>query len=203
MRLETSGSDQTPDIERLLAEVNARGGTSVEQLNEAVYQRLREMARRHLRGRFGRAADGLTWQPTVLVNETLLRIIKQRQRYDNQGHFFAIATTVMKRVLLDYARKRGAQKRGGNHLTIAYDPDLHDPAVQPRNQIVDIEAFFNALDELSEYDPRKADVVRMRILWGMTVEEIAAALAVARATVERDWSFAKAWLKTKLDRTGD
>lgn len=197
--MEASESGQTPDIERLLAEVNAGGSTSVEQLTDAVYQQLREMAKRHLRGRFGRGAGGLTWQPTVLVNETLLRIIKQRQRYDNQGHFFAIATTVMKRVLLDYIRMRGAQKRGGKRLTIEYDPDLHDPAVQPHNEIVDIEAFFNALEELSRYDARKADVVRMRVLWGITVEEIAVALGVGRATIERDWSFAKAWLKRELD----
>ncbi len=153
------------------------------------------MAERHLHRRFGRSAAGLTWQPTALVNETLLRMIKQRQQFDNQGHFFAIATTMMERVLLDYIRRRRAEKRGGEAIRVQFDPAVHSPAASGDGENCDMEALLRALARLAMMDARKAEVARMRLIWGLEINEVAASLGVSHATVERDWRFAYAWLK--------
>lgn len=194
------GIDQSKlgQLERLLA-VTCGGTVQVaEELSDVLYQELRRMADRHLRQRFGKAAGCLTLQPTALVNETLLRVIKGRRQYDSQGHFFAIANTVMKRVLVDYAREKGARKRGGGRIRIEFDPDLHSPATPDDANEFDVEALFEAMERLALLDARKADVVRMRVLWGMAIDEIASSLGVSRATVERDWRFGKAWIAREL-----
>lgn len=191
-------ADRPDQIEKLLAEVKAGKPGAMERLTETFYDQLRTMAEQHLRGRFGQAVASLTWQPTVLVHETLLRILKQRQHYDSDGHFFAIATLVMKRVLLDYSRHRRAQKRGGGGLRIEFDPTHHSPAVSEEASGLEVEALLEAVDRLAQLDARKADVTRMRLLWGLSIEETAESLGVGRSTVERDWRFAKAWLRREL-----
>ena len=123
-------------------------------------------------------------------HETLLRIIKQRQQFDTDGHFFAIFTTMMKRVVLDYIRERKSLKRGGGNVRIEFDPEVHSPTDSSEEGDLDVEALFAAVDRLAELDTRKAEVAWMRLIWGMTIEEVAEALAVGRATIERDWSFA-------------
>lgn len=185
-------------IESLLADIKSGSVRAVDELSASVYDRLREMAEKHLRRCFGRSARGLTWQPTELVNETLLRIIKQRQQFDTDGHFFAIFTTMMKRVVLDYIRERRSLKRGGGNMRIEFDPELHSPSSSEGDDL-DVEALFAAVDRLAELDGRKAEVAWMRLIWGMTVEEVAEALAVGRSTIERDWSFARAWLRIEMD----
>ena len=185
-------------VEQLLAEIRAGRVEAKQELSEAVYQQLRTMADRYLRRRFGKLAGCLTLQPTALVNETLLRVIRQRQQCDTEGHFFAIASTVMKRVLIDYAREKAALKRGGGRVRIQFNPQLHSPTVSEEESDFDVEALFDALDRLTEMDARRADVARMRILWGLEIEAIAVSLGVSRATVERDWRFAKAWLGREL-----
>ncbi|MBP7935088.1 MAG: sigma-70 family RNA polymerase sigma factor [Phycisphaerae bacterium] len=192
-------SDDSESVRGLLADIRAGGARTIEQLSVSAYDRLRNMAEQHLRRWFGPTAPSLTWQPTELVNETLLRIIKQRHRFDSDGHFFAIFTTMMKRVLLDYVRERQTLKRGGGGLRIAFDPELHSPATRVEDEGLDVEALFAAVDRLAELDGRKAEVAWMRLIWGMTLEEVAAALAVSRATIERDWGFARAWLRAELD----
>ena len=188
---------QADHIRQLMADSVAGKPRAIEKLTEAIYHQLREMAEHHLRSRFG-TESGLTWQPTTLVNETLMRVIKQRQACDSDGHFFAVVTTVMKRVLQDYVRERRAQKRGGDRVKVEFDPELHTP-VDPRNAgDLDIEALFAAIDRLETLDTRKADVARMRVIWGMPMEEIVTSLGVSLATVERDWSFARAWLRREL-----
>lgn len=193
--------EETPQIEQLL--VQARGGApdAVEHLAEAVYDELRAVADNHLRRRFGQAAACLTWQPTVLVNETLLRMVKKPRQYDGRGQFFAIATKVMKRVLLDYFRKRHAIKRGGGRIRVELDPEVH-AAIMPGKDEPDMEALFQAIERLKSINARKADVVDMRILWGFTLQEIAEALDISIATAERDWSFASAWLTRELAARG-
>ncbi len=191
-------SAESQEIERLAAQLQGGRPDAERHLTEAMYRQLRSIAEKHLRQRFGRAAASLTWQPTVLVNETLLRLVKRPREYDDQGQFFAIATQVMKRVLLDYFRSRYSLKRGGDRLRIELNPEVH-AAVAPRDgDTPDMEALFNALDRLQAVDERKAKVVDMRILWGFTVPEIAEALGISVATVERDWSFASAWLSREL-----
>ncbi len=128
-----------------------------------------------------------------------MKLINQRQRYDNRGQFFAIATKLMIRVLVDYTRQRKAAKRGGGWVRVSIDVDRHAAAPQAEEQGAEISALVAALEKLENLDSRKADVVKLRVLWGLKIGEIAESLGIGRATVDRDWSFAKAWLKNEIE----
>ena len=184
-------------LTKLLSALHENKPGAENELAAFVHDELRAMARRHLMKDFGKAMPGATMQPTMLANDTLMKLIRQRQRYDGKGHFFALASRMMMRVLMDYHRERKAQKRGGGALKVTLDGEIDPPegTVEPT---ADIEAVHQALDKLGRLDARKADVVRYRILWGMTTDETAAALGVSGPTVERDWAFAKAWLAKEL-----
>lgn len=187
----------------LLADVNAGADGASDRLAAAVYDDLRAMARRHLAKDFGPGMAGVTIQPTVLASDTIMKLIRQRQAYDNAGHLFAIASRLMLRVLLDYHRERKAAKRGGGAARVSLDPEAAGAGGAGgggggANGDVDVEAVNDAIERLAALDARKADVVRYRVLWGLTVPEVAEALDVGRATVERDWAFAKAWLAKEL-----
>jgi RNA polymerase sigma factor (TIGR02999 family) len=147
------------------------------------------------------------------VNESFLRLIKQRKGFDNRGQFFAIATKVMLRVLIDYRREKMAEKRGGQgeagkggpQVTLAIDPQQiadTEGSEGAANDTVDVEALSLALDKLEGLDQRKADIVKMRMVWSMTVPETAAALDVSPSVVDRDWKFAKAWIADEVGLTG-
>jgi RNA polymerase sigma factor (TIGR02999 family) len=174
---------------------------AADALANVVYEDLRAMARGHLGRDIGASPAGITIQPTMLANDTLMKLIRQRKEYDNTGHFFALASKLMMRVLLDYHRTRNAQKRGRALVHVSLEPH-HGEMLPAENASgdhdVDVEAFSAALDQLAELDARKADVVRYRILWGLTVPQISDTLGVAVATIERDWAFAKAWLTKEL-----
>ncbi len=189
------------DITRLLKDLRQGRGGAMDELMRSVYDDLRRVAERHLTERFGRGLPGVTMEPAALVNESFLKIIKQRNAYDNSGQFFAIATRVMLRVLVDYQRQRAAAKRGGDHqritLSLAERPgsahpngDAHD---EPES-VIGVETLVESLQRLEELDTRKGDVVKMRVVWGLQMPEIARALGISLATVERDWAFSKAWL---------
>ena len=137
------------------------------------------------------------------INESFLRIIKQRNKYDNRGQFFAIATKVMLRVLVDYQRRRGAAKRGGDRQRITLTLDKHaEPGRGPGpDTLIGVETLVEALDGLEALDSRKADVVKMKVVWGLTMSQIAESLGISLATVERDWAFSKAWLAREADAT--
>ena len=192
------------DFTRLLEGVNGGKAGAVDALAEAVHEHLRAMARKHLARDFGPNMAGVTIQPTVLANDTLMKLIRQRQRYDNGGHLFAIASRLMMRVLLDYHRERKAAKRGGSAVHVPLDTGAGgaiadaSAAAPGTGEDVDVEAINVLLDKLAALDPRKADVVRYRVLWGLTNNEIADALGIGLATVERDWAFARAWLAREL-----
>ena len=191
--------DGEPDLTGLLEGVNAGRPGAVDHLAEAIHDHLRAMARRHLVRDFGPQMPGVTIQPTVLANDTLMRLIRQRQQFDNAGHFLAIASRLMMRVLLDYHRERKAAKRGGSAIHVPLETaHAGDLAQSEPGSDVDVEAVNDVLEKLSRFDARKGDVVRYRILWGLTNREIADALGVGLATVERDWAFAKAWLAKEL-----
>ena len=191
-------ASRTDDLTLLLRAANENRPGAVDDLASAIHDELRAMARRHLARDFGPNLAGVTIQPTVLANDTLMRLIRQRRQFDNTGHFFAIASRLMMRVLIDYHRERKAQKRGGGAVCVSLDPESNDPVAPSDDDDLDIEALEAALERLSDLGPRKADVVRYRVLWGMTVPETAEALGVAVATVERDWAFAKVWLAKEL-----
>lgn len=185
------------DLTQLLEAVNAGRQGALDALAAAVHDDLRAMAHRHLAKDFGKGMAGITLQPTALADDTLMKLIRQRTRFDSAGHLFAIASRLMMRLLLDYHRSRKARKRGGGAVQVSLDPDAELTAGDDPDA-PDIEALNDALEKLALLDARKADVVKYRVLWGLTVPQVAQTLGVAVATVERDWTFARTWLLREL-----
>jgi RNA polymerase sigma factor (TIGR02999 family) len=175
----------------------ARGDHAAEErLAEAVVERLeqiagREMAR-HNRGHL----DGLTLEPRVLAHDALLKILQGPVEFENRRHLFAYATKVIIRAMIDYQRRRRAQRRGGDFLRVTMSG--LDSA-----EAVEIEQFPEILDELEQLEPRHAEVVRLRVFWGATIAQTAQVLGVSTPTVERDWRFARRWLANRLASGGD
>jgi len=188
------------NLTQLLQDVDHDLDGAMDRLMEAVYGDLHRVAERHMAERFGRGLPGVTLEPAALVNESFMKLIRQRKAYGNRGQFFAIATRVMLRVLIDYERSRRAAKRGGDRgrVTLMLEPAA-DLAGRP-DTCIGIEPLVDAFDQLETLDARKADVVKLRVIWGLTMPEIAASLEVSIATIERDWSFAKAWLLREAAR---
>ncbi|MHC4140439.1 MAG: ECF-type sigma factor [Planctomycetota bacterium] len=183
------------DITLLLREVEAGRRGALDELMVMVYADLENMARAYLRKHFGNRAEAITLEPASLVNESFLKLIKQRKTYDNSGHFFTIASRVMLRVLIDYRRRRDATRRGGRRTRITLVLDEHQVASrEPRTPALEVEQLADALEKLEALSPRKADTVKMRVIWGLDLKQTAEALDVSIATVSRDWRFAKAWL---------
>ena len=180
------------EITRLLHEADAGQEGALDKVMELVYQDLSGMAASHLRRRYGADLAGVTLEPAALVHETFLRLIRQRSGFDNRGHFFAIATRMMLRVLNDNARRKGAGKRGGDLARVT----LSGLADQSSDH--DITDFTRALERLDADDKRTGEVAKLRLLWGMTVPEIAETLSISEATVNRDWRFARRRLLTEL-----
>ena len=184
------------DITRLLHAIDAGRPGAMDDLMTVVYADLERVAQRHMDQQFGRGLPGVTLEPAALVNESFLRLIKQRKKYDNRGQFFAIATKVMLRVLVDYQRQRRAAKRGGGQkpVTLSLEGPAHRAEGTKEGTVIGVETLVAGLERLESLDPRKADVVKFRVIWGLEMREIAESLGISLATVERDWSFAKAWL---------
>lgn len=160
---------------------------ALDRLVPLVYDELRRQARLQLRGE---RADH-TLQPTALVHEAFLRLVGQsRAQWQSREQFFAVAARAMRRVLVDHARARAAAKRGDGRTLLALD-DVPEPAAAPG---VDVLALDRALDRLAGIDPRQARVVELRYFGGLSAPEVAAALDVSLATVNRDWAMARAWL---------
>ncbi len=156
-----------------------------------VHDELKRIARRHMRGERGEH----TLQPSALVNEAYIRLLDvTRVEWQNRAHFFAMAARVMRRILVDSARARKFQKRGGG----AEMASLDEAFVVSATPGPDLVALDDALNALSEMDPRKAQVVEMRFFGGLTAEETAEALHVSLGTVTRDWGLAKVWLLREL-----
>ncbi len=163
-----------------------------EQLVPIVYQELRRLAHYHLR----RERDGHTLQTTALVHEVYLRLCGQDEpRWEDRAHFFAVAARMMRRILVDYSRRRGAEKRGQDAIHLPLDEAFGIPAQEP----CDLIALDAALDELAAFDARKCQVVEMRFFAGLQAKEIAVVLKTSEATIRRDWVIAKAWLFRHLE----
>ncbi|MBI1827325.1 MAG: sigma-70 family RNA polymerase sigma factor [Planctomycetes bacterium] len=188
------------DVTKLLQAANTGDAHALSELMRAVNDDLRGVAERHMRRAFGPKMLGVTLQPTAVVNEAYLKLIKQRNKYDNRGHFFAIATKVLIRVLKDYQTRRRAAKRGGGWVRVSLDPERARGKSETVNDVeaIDVDVFDAALEKLERLDARKAEVVKLRMLWGLSIEEAATTLNVGHATVDRDWQFARAWLGKEL-----
>ena len=164
-----------------------------QRLMPLVYDELRQLARDYL----NRERAGHTLQATGLVHEAYLRLVDQTTAtWQSRAHFFGVAARVMRRVLVDHARQHGAQKRGGSLEKVEFDEALA-PA---HEKSVDLLALDEALQELTQLDPRQSQIVELRFFGGMTAEEIAELLDVSPRTVKRDWRIAKAWLKRELTK---
>jgi RNA polymerase sigma factor (TIGR02999 family) len=179
------------EITRLL--IDWRGGdqAALDQLIPLVHEELRRLARRHM----AHERVGHTLQATALVNEAFVRLIDVRQvKWQDRAHFFAMSSRLMRRILVDFARSKGYQKRGGGAQKVSFDEAL----LVVREPGQDLVALDDALTALSAFDGRKAQVVEMRFFGGLSVEETAEALNVSVDTVMRDWKLAKAWLLREL-----
>ena len=179
------------NITHLLKEWSDGDERALDKLTPLVYEELRRQASRYLR----RERRGHTLQTTALINEAYLRLIDARDvHWQGRAHFFAIAANLMRRVLVDHARRRDAEKRGGSGLRLTLDEGL---AVAKETD-VDLLAIDEALDRLAKIDAQQARVVELRFFSGLTVDETAAALGVSPKTVKRDWSVARAWLRREI-----
>ena len=177
-------------ISQLLADWANRDAAAREQLVPIVYEELRRLAHHYMRGE----RTGHTLQTTALVNEVYLRLAGiDGLQWRDRAHFFAMAATLMRRVLVDYARQRGREKRGAGVSVTSLD----DHAVAPQ-PAVDIIALDEALERLGAVDPQQGRVVELRFFGGLSVEETAEALGISPATVKRDWATAKLWLYNEL-----
>ena len=177
-------------IAQALADWANHDPTARDRVMPIVYEELRRLARHYMRGE----RAGHTLQTTALVNEMYLRLAGlDKLQWRDRAHFFAMAATLMRRVLVDHARQRGRDKRGAGISFTAPDENAAAPA-----PAVDVVALDGALERLATVDPQQCRVVELRFFAGMSVEETAVALGVSPATVKRDWATAKLWLYDEL-----
>lgn len=186
---------RTQDVTRLLQAWGQGEDAALERLIPLVYKELRRIAHRRMAGE----RQGHTLQTTALVNEAYLELIDFRKvNWQDRAHFFAISAQVMRHILVDFARSRRYQKRGGGAHKVTLDENLMGPIARGQ----DLVALDDAMKALAEMDPRKSKVVELRFFGGLTVEETAEVLRVTPRTVLRDWRLAKFWLHREMARGG-
>jgi RNA polymerase sigma-70 factor, ECF subfamily len=177
---------------RLLAEIGGGNREAIDRLLPLVYAELRRIAASYLRDE----RVGHTLQPTALVNEAYLRLVDQRVAWQGRAHFLGVAAQLMRRILVDYARGRRADKRGQGFAFVALD----DALLAPYERDVDLVALDDALQTLSELDPRQSRIVELRFFGGLSVEEVAEVLDISTPTVTRDWAVARLWLRREISK---
>jgi len=185
---------QLQSVTELLAKWRAGDEESLSRLVPLIYNTLRRLAHQHLR----KERPGHTLQTTALVHEAYLCLAKQeRMNFDNRAHFFAVCAQVMREILVQYARRRNAAKRGGGAYNLALDQAL---AVAERRS-VDLIALDDALNGLAKLDPQQCRIVELRFFGGLSIEETSCVLDISPATVKRHWTTARAWLHNEITRT--
>ena len=184
------------DVTLLLQRVGAGDNNAADELVPLLYQELRRMAGAYLR----HERPDHTLQPTALVNEAYLKLVDQKNvQWQNRSYFFGVASQLMRRILVDYARGHQAAKRGGGAGKVSLDEAM---IVSPQNA-ASVLALDENLSRLAELDPQLVRVVEMRVFGGLSIEETAVALGVSPATVKRNWSMAKAWLMQEMVKRKD
>jgi RNA polymerase sigma factor (TIGR02999 family) len=197
-------------VTQLLAQWRDGDERAFAQLSALMYEELRQLAQRHLR----RERSDHTIQKTALVNEAFVRLVGQQSvDWQSRAHFIGLASKLMRRVLVDYARARLADKRGGGAGVLSLDemaapeadeaPDTTPTALQHLDAHTqeEVSAIDQALQRLEQIDARQAQIVEMRYFGGLTVEQTAEAIGISEATVKREWTLARAWLRRELGKS--
>jgi RNA polymerase sigma factor (TIGR02999 family) len=201
MPVKTVSAGETPDVPEQdpqeLTEILRRwsdgDAEALEKLTPAVYAELHRIAKRYM----GRERKGHTLQTTALVNEAYVRLIDWKNaKWQNRAHFFGVSAQLMRRILVDFARKRPSKK-----VAPVYQVSLDEAFVVSDEKDADLVALDEALSELAEFDARKAKIVELKFFGGLSVEEIAEVIGVSGITVMREWQKAKAWLYLQLNKT--
>src|SRR6266496_598240 len=181
-------------VTQLLVDWSKGDQKALDKLMPLVYSELRRLAGNYLR----RERPGHTLQPTALVNEAYLKMVDQRNaKWQNRAQFYGIAAKLMRRILVDHARLKHAEKRGGSKPQRLSITSAQGLSTKPD---LDLLALHEALEELALIDPQQARIVELKFFGGLSIEETAEVLDVGHATVERDWKMARAWLRRKLNR---
>ena len=187
--------DEPGEVTRLLHELSAGREGAIDDLFPLVYDELHRIAASHMR----REGEAHTLQPTALVHEAYLKLVGQaRAQWDGRTHFLCVASSAMRRILVDHARARLSHKRGAELHRV----DINDVLERAAATDADLLDVHEALERLAAFDQRAARVVELRFFGGLTVEEAASALDVSRRTVEGEWTHAKAWLRHELGGPG-
>jgi RNA polymerase sigma-70 factor (ECF subfamily) len=179
-------------VTTLLKEWSDGDETALEQLMPLVYDELHRLAHQHMR----REKRGNVLQTSALINEAYLRLVDEpRVHWQNRAHFFGIAARLMRRILVDEARKRNSAKRGGGAIQVS----LNEATSVAQEQAANVVALDDALRSLEAIDSRQSEIVELRFFGGMSIEETAGVLKVSPGTVMRDWTFARAWLRNEMN----
>jgi len=179
------------DVTQLLVAWSNGDQAARDQLMPVVYQELHRLAHHYMK----RESPGHTLQTSALVNEAFVRLVGQKDvQWQSRAHFLGIAATMMRRVLVDYARNRQYAKRGGGVRPLSLEEGL----IVSDERSAEVIDLHEALERLAEFDPRKSQMVELRFFGGLNIEETAEVLAVSPGTVMRDWTLAKAWLRREM-----
>lgn len=183
------------DLTGLLIEWGQGDKAALDRLTPLVYDEIRRIAHRYVQ----REHEGQTLQTTALVNEAYLRLAGSANiSWQNRAHFYAVTAQVMRRILIDHARRRHYVKHGGEAQRVDFEVATKEAALMSAPRAAELLALDEALDELARLDPRKSRVVELRYFGGLSIEETAKVLDVSPMTVRRDWRAAKAWLYKKV-----
>jgi RNA polymerase sigma-70 factor (ECF subfamily) len=185
------------EITQLLVAWSDGRSDALDRLIPLVYEDLRRLAGAYM----VREPQGHSLQPTALVHEAYVKLVDQRRvQWRNRAHFFGVAASMMRRILVDHARAKRADKRGGDveHVTLVGD----EVALDGPNHL-DVLALHESLERLAQFDPQQERIVELRYFGGLTIEEAAEVVGVSEATVVREWTIAKAWLRADLSARAD
>ncbi|HEY8560106.1 MAG TPA: sigma-70 family RNA polymerase sigma factor [Pyrinomonadaceae bacterium] len=186
-------NDTPPDVTEMLFELSSGNDRALDELLPVLYAELRGLAGSYLNREHRK---NHTLQPTALVHEAYLRLVNQKAaRWESRSHFFGAAANVMRQILVDHARGRNAEKRGGELERVPLADEL---VIASKDKDFELLALDGALEELERFDPQKSKIVELRYFGGLSVEETAAVLGVSEITVKRHWRVAKLWLYDRL-----
>ena len=185
--------DRVSDITQILERVEQGDGKASEELLPLVYEELRRLAAHKM----ANEAAGQTLQPTALVHEAWLRLVgNQEQQWNGRAHFFGAAAEAMRRILIENARRKGAQRHGGGKARL----DVHEIEIAAPAKDEELLALSDALEKFAVRDKQKAELVKLRYFVGLTTEEAAQVLGISVPTADRWWNFSRAWLYEEIER---